>query len=34
MGYKVQRTKDNGFYVTVNLGSQPGGLASVKRQTQ
>lgn len=30
MGYKAQRTKDGGFYVTVNLGSQSGGLESVK----
>lgn len=34
MGYKVQRTEDNGFYVTVNLGGQPGGLSSVKGQQQ
>lgn len=30
MGYKVQRTSDDGFYVTVNLGDQPGGLDTVK----
>lgn len=30
MGYKAQRTRDGGFYVTVNLGSSGGGLDAVK----
>jgi hypothetical protein len=34
MGYKVQRTKDDGFYVTVNLGSDPGGLSATRGAKQ
>lgn len=34
MGYKVQRTKDGGFYVTVNLGSGQGGLAKTRGMEQ
>lgn len=34
MGYKVQRTKDGGFYVTVNLGSGQGGLAATRGSKQ
>jgi hypothetical protein len=33
MGYKVERTTDGGFYVTVNLGSN-NGLSSVKRAAE
>lgn len=29
-GYKVQRTKDGGYYVTINLGSKTSGLETVK----